>query len=192
MRTISDHLRSRLADLPGIDEISNRLEGGLQIVSIAGKDITVSPFASDTEIEVALRLALSIPRKEPARMTEPTQPEPHSPDPGGGQPELPQAEQPASTPLPAVEMAPVKSPPIRVGKPIPAAGSYTPGSLKDLLGGLRNRKQNVMGEAVREAKRAHKALDLVAQTSADMRATTEDILNEVREFTNEIPDLEEE
>lgn len=169
MRAISEHLLRRLADLPGVETISNRLDGGKQIIAINGREISVGPFASDTEIEVALRLALQAPRKD-----------------------VPMTDEPEATPLPPVEMVKPEQAPARVGRPIPAGGDYRPGALKELLAGLKSRKQNVMSEAVREAKRAHKALNLVENTSADMRATTAGILDEFREFTNDIPDLDAE
>lgn len=162
MRALSDYIVKEFAaqGLPSISD--HQLFEGRQVITFGdGTRVFVSPFASDAEIHAAVRKAF--------HMTEQS------------------ADQ---TPLPVVEMKPSEPSPPVPGRPIPAAGDYRPGSLKDLLGGLRSRKQGVMSEAVREAKRAHKALDMVQQTSADMRATTEGILDEMREFTNEIPDLD--
>jgi hypothetical protein len=173
LRSLSDYLTKELTAL-GLPSIrSHELFEGKQVITFAnGARVSVGAFASDTEIQAAVRKAFHMSDPE----TSPTPPE------------GPAAT--AATKLPVVEMKPSETaPPVR-GRPIPAAGDYKAGSLKELLGGLRNRKQDVMGEAVKEAKRAHKALDMVAQTSADMRATTEGILDEMREFTNEIPDLD--
>jgi hypothetical protein len=44
-----------------------------------------------------------------------------------------------------------------------------------------------MSEAVANVSEAHKALDKVAQVSADAKATTQDILAEIGQFSN-MPD----
>lgn len=51
-----------LADWPEMATATTVLKGNKQIISIGGREVTVGPFASDTEIEVALRLAFSRPK----------------------------------------------------------------------------------------------------------------------------------
>jgi hypothetical protein len=85
--------------------------------------------------------------------------------------------------------APAPSP-VVASKPIPAAGGFTPGSLKALLQGLRTRQQSVMSEAVDEAKAMNAALDQVQQMSTSIKATTTSILSEIGQFSNMPPEGE--
>jgi hypothetical protein len=106
----------------------------------------------------------------------------------------PDATEPNVTPMPPValieepkkgETAPVALPaPAPVGKPIPSSGGYTPGSIKTLLQGLRDRQGSVMSEVEGKVKRAHKALDRVAQVGIDADATADAILAELGQFSN--------
>lgn len=78
--------------------------------------------------------------------------------------------------------------PVVVAKPIPASGSFTPGSLKALLQGIKDRQQAVMGSAVEKAKALNAALDQVEKMNSSMDATTNGILSEIGQFSNLGPD----
>lgn len=100
------------------------------------------------------------------------------------------------TPLPAVQIAsapssPSVAAPVVASKPIPAAGGFTPGSLKTLLQGIRTRQQTVMGGAVEKAKALNAALDQVDNMSNSMQATTDSILSEIGQFSNMPPEGEQ-
>lgn len=59
---ISDYMKIRLADWPEMATATTVLKGNKQIISIGGREVTVGPWASDLEIEVALRLAFHRPK----------------------------------------------------------------------------------------------------------------------------------
>jgi hypothetical protein len=167
---ISDYLKAKLSDLPGIEGATSELIGGAQVIHINGAEAHTGPFASDTEIERAIRSALN--------MLDPEATEPAEPN---------------VTPMPPVslieepkkdEPAPVRAAPAPVGKPIPSSGGYTQGSIKALLQGLRDRQGSVMSEVEGKVKRAHKALDRVAQVGIDADATADAILAELGQFSN--------
>lgn len=90
----------------------------------------------------------------------------------------------------ATEVIPAPAPMV-ASKPIPAAGSFTPGSLKALLQGIRTRQQAVMGNAVDKAKELNAALDQVDSMSNSMQATTNSILSEIGQFSNMPPEGEQ-
>jgi hypothetical protein len=148
---ISDYLKAKLStEIPGILTATSHLEGGKQVIRINGVSAIVGAFASDNEIEAAIRLALDKPRP---------------------------------TPLP----------PVNLTEPKPMAnltGGYKPGSLKELLQGLRDRHARVMGGAVEDAKKAHKALDHVEIVMTDVNDTTSGIMSELGQFSN-MPDDDE-
>jgi hypothetical protein len=68
---ISDYLKAKLSDLPGIDGATSELIGGEQVIHINGAEAHTGPFAIDTEIERAIRSALSMLDPE---ATEPAEP----------------------------------------------------------------------------------------------------------------------
>jgi hypothetical protein len=164
---ISDYLKAKLSDLPGIEGATSEIVGGGQVIRINGSEAHVGPFASDTEIEKAVRSAMTKPEHD--------------------------ATKPNVTPMPEVtlieepkkdEPTPVRAATAPVGKPIPSSGGYTPGSIKTLLQGLRDRQGSVMSEVEGKVKRAHKALDRVAQVGIDADATADAILAELGQFSN--------
>lgn len=57
---ISDYLRAKLAGLPGIESATSQLIGGRQIIRIGAIEAHVGSFASDNEIERAIRSALNM------------------------------------------------------------------------------------------------------------------------------------
>jgi hypothetical protein len=168
---ISDYLKAKLSDLPGIEGATSELIGGAQVIEINGVEAHVGPFASDTEIERAIRSALNMLDPD---STEPAEPN-VTPMPSVDLIEEPKKDEPAPVPLPA---------PAPVGKPIPSSGGYTPGSIKTLLQGLRDRQASVMSEVEGKAKRAHQALDRAARIGADLDATADAILAELGQFSN--------
>jgi hypothetical protein len=168
---ISDYLKAKLSDLPGIEGATSELIGGEQVIHINGAEAHTGPFASDTEIERAIRSALNMLDPDATEQAEPNV----TPMPAVDLIEEPKKDEPAPVPLPA---------PAPVGKPIPSSGGYTPGSIKALLQGLRDRQGSVMSEVEGKVKRAHKALDRVAQVGIDADATADAILAELGQFSN--------
>jgi hypothetical protein len=78
---ISDYLKAKLSsEIPGILTATSHLEGGKQVIRINDVFATVSPFASDNEVENGIRLALNIPatspRVTPLPMVNLTEPKP--------------------------------------------------------------------------------------------------------------------
>lgn len=61
MSTILASLKARLADVPGIEQMSMQLLVGRQNYSIGGKVISVDAMATEAEAEAAIRAALSSP-----------------------------------------------------------------------------------------------------------------------------------
>lgn len=159
---ISDYLKAKLAtEIPGILTATSHLEGGKQVIRINGASAIVGPFASDNEVEAGIRSALL---------------------PGL----LPDADLSAGYT--------VRLPPVNFTEPKPMAnltGGYKPGSLKELLQGLKDRHARVMGGAVEDAKKAHKALDHVETVMTDVNDTTSGIMSELGQFSN-MPDGDDE
>lgn len=54
-------LKQRLAHLPGIENLTMRLEGGKEVYSIGGGFAAVAPLAGDAEIEAAIRSVVPAP-----------------------------------------------------------------------------------------------------------------------------------
>jgi hypothetical protein len=54
-------LRARMADVPGIDGLTMQLAGGRQVFTILGHVVSTGAFASDEEIEQAIRSAVRLP-----------------------------------------------------------------------------------------------------------------------------------
>lgn len=187
MRSISDHLIKHLADLPGIGSISNRLEGDKQIVSIAGKDIAVSPFASDTEIEVALRLALHIPRKEQVPMTDQTNaPAEQGADPHpGGQPDYAAT----ATPLPPAPQIVATDRPVR--RPTP--GSFVAGlrsMMDEAKAGIAKAQADGHDQVRRAVAKLDDAKEATTRVSSNIAQAigdqADDILAELGQISNDI------
>jgi hypothetical protein len=182
---ISDYLKAKLSDLPGIEGATSELIGGEQVIHINGAEAHTGPFASDTEIERAIRSALNMLDPE---ATEPAEPN-VTPMPEvtlieeSKQPEgiIPKPDEIKGLDAKNGEKG-IAPPP--VGKPIPSSGGYTPGSIKTLLQGLRDRQASVMSEVEGKAKRAHQALDRAARIGADLDATADAILAELGQFSN--------
>jgi hypothetical protein len=61
---ISDYLKAKLSDLPGIEGATSEIVGGGQVIRINGAEAHVGPFASDTEIEKAVRSAMTTPEPD--------------------------------------------------------------------------------------------------------------------------------
>jgi hypothetical protein len=153
---ISDYLKAKLGDVPGIADATAQVENGRQVIRVNGAEVVVSPFASDNEIEQGIRKALGM-SDETGHITE-------------------------LQPVPLIIAAPEAPKP--AGKPIPTSGGYQPGSLKALLQGLRDRNQSVMSDTVEKVQKAHKALDQVVQIGNDAEATAQAILAEIGQFSN--------
>ncbi len=64
-------LKARMRDIPGIDSLTMRLEGGKQVFTVNGASSSVGAFASDSEIEDAIRSAARLPT---VNITEETKP----------------------------------------------------------------------------------------------------------------------
>lgn len=60
-----------MPDVPGIDDLTMQMVAGRQVFSINGMSASVGSFASDSEIETAIR---SISRLPPVNITEETKP----------------------------------------------------------------------------------------------------------------------
>lgn len=60
-----------MPDVPGIDDLTMQMVAGRQVFSINGASASVGSFASDSEIETAIR---SISRLPPVNITEETKP----------------------------------------------------------------------------------------------------------------------
>jgi hypothetical protein len=157
---ISDYLKAKLGDVPGIADATAQIENGRQVIRVNGAEVVVSPFASDNEIEQGIRKALGM-SDETGHITELQ-----------------------AVPLIVAAPEPVAEAAKPAGKPIPTSGGYQPGSLKMLLQGLRDRNQMVMSETVEKVQKAHKALDQVAQIGNDAEATAQAILAEIGQFSN--------
>lgn len=54
-------LKSRMLDVPGIEGLKMRLDAGRQVFEVGGVVTAVGAFASDHEIETAIRKALRLP-----------------------------------------------------------------------------------------------------------------------------------
>jgi hypothetical protein len=50
-----EDLKQRLANVPGIEKLTMRLEAGKEIYSVGGGFVAVDPMATDAEIEAAIR-----------------------------------------------------------------------------------------------------------------------------------------
>jgi hypothetical protein len=100
---ISDYLKAKLSDLPGIEGATSELIGGEQVIHINGAEAHTGPFASDTEIERAIRSALNMLDPE---ATEPAEPN-VTPMPPVALIEEPKKDEPAP-----VQAAPAKPVPI--------------------------------------------------------------------------------
>lgn len=73
-----NELRARMQDIPGIEGLTMQLAGGRQVFTIGGMVTSTTAFASDDEIETAIRNALRLPsvpliaeKPESASMTAP-------------------------------------------------------------------------------------------------------------------------
>jgi hypothetical protein len=56
-----NELRARMQDIPGIEGLTMQLAGGRQVFTIGGMVTSTTAFASDDEIETAIRNALRLP-----------------------------------------------------------------------------------------------------------------------------------
>lgn len=114
-------LKGRLRDVPGIENLTMRLEGGQQVFSVGGAFATVHPLAMDHEIDAAIRSVA------PAALPTATQ---FNPPPA---PTV-NAVAPSSSLIPAVTMAPAINEgkkPMSTGTASPVAGAM---AVKDMLG----------------------------------------------------------
>lgn len=156
MRGLSDYILDTFAErmLPTV--VGHELAGGRQTITFSsGQIVQVSPFASDTEIERAVREAFNM-NDEPKT-------------------ELPAVELP---------QAPQPSPPVSDKIPGVISRGHRPGALAAALRGVKERHASVVAQAIDNIAGLHKTLDQVQRVGNDARETDESIRAELGEFTN--------
>lgn len=166
-----DHLqaiKTRLADVAGIENLSVTMVGGRMVFGINGKTIGLTPFASEDEIEAAIRLSLAAPIA----------------------PATPPAPIPTPMPMPAateavVEPAPAAAPttaPAPKAKPVPAVGSFA-ASLKammnEALAGVEQAKENGASKVRAKVAMLNEAKTAVVRVTDNMAQNIEDQANSV-------------
>lgn len=188
---ISDYMKIRLADWPEMATATTVLKGNKQIISIGGREVTVGPWASDLEIEVALRLAFhrpkatTMPETENGNgATEPLQTEASAQAAGA-------VEASASTPLPPrPTLATVAASPAR--RPV-APGSFG-ASLRAMLDEARNsldaaqangraRVQDAVNKLGTATDATHRVSETIAQQIED---SADAALSELSQISNSL------
>lgn len=192
---ISDYMKIRLADWPEMATARSVLQGNKQIIMIGGREVSVSPFASDTEIEVALRLAFSRPKAT-------TMPETSN---GNGAtdkletegaalaavPADQSAEAPASTPLPprptlaATAASPVRRPvvPGSFGASLRAMLDEARNSLDAAQANGRARVQDAVNKLGTATDATHRVSETIAQQIED---SADAALSELSQISNSL------
>jgi hypothetical protein len=163
---ISDYLKAKLAtEIPGILAATSHLEGGRQVVRINGASAIVGPFASDNEVEAAIRLALNIPKQEVV-VSEPDQTEP--------------TEVSHVTALPAAVSLTEASPRPR---PAPARGGFA-ASLRaimdDARAGLAQAREAGIAQVHDAVGELHSAKHAVIHVTGKMAQTIKDEASDIR------------
>lgn len=161
---ISDYIKARLAtEIPGILAATSHLEGGKQVIRINGVSAIVGPFASDNEIEAAIRLALDKPKQD-AAVTETDQ--------------APQADAEHVTELPPAAILAEPTPP-----PAPRAGGFA-ASLKALMDDARAGVAQARADGTAQVQTAvaelHKAKAAVVHVTGKMAQTINDEVADIR------------
>lgn len=170
---ISDYIKAKLAsEIPGILTATAHLEGGKQVVRINGATATVGPFASDNEIEAAIRLALNVPKQEAAPVAD----------------EIDQAAPEAAEPVRVTELppAPVLVDPAPVAAPAPRApakGGFA-ASLKALMddarAGVAKAREDGTAQVQSAVAELHQAKAAVAHVTGKMAQTIKDEVADIR------------
>lgn len=183
---ISDHLKIKLADFPGINEATSHLEGGRQVIEIYGERATCGPFASDNEVEAAIRLALGIPEVTP--MTEETTDSSAAATVKASE----QDTAPTATPLPPAIGLATASIPVLVRKPV-QPGSFVAGlrammdEARDGIAQARADGHRQVADAVAELADAKHATARVAGTIASaIKDEAADVMAELGQISNEL------
>lgn len=154
-----EDLKQRLANVPGIEKLTMRLEAGKQVFSVGGGFVAVDPLATDPEIEAAIR---SVPAPAAA---------------------------PNITPLPAVTMTDPAPTPAKVATAMPTSPADAHMTVKDMMQAHMDTMRNIQEAqfALLQATldRQVKAVSASVGTVADkIDGQTDDFLAMMGQFSN--------
>jgi hypothetical protein len=167
-----DHLhaiKARLADIAGIDQLSVAIVGGRMVFGIDGRTIGLDPFSGDTEIETAIRLALSAPATA-----------------------APAAPAQIETPMPAAPTAPVAAAaPAKETAPVSVTGTGNVGQrLKQMMADHRAKVAKLLDDSIANVQsgmdKEIAGIQAVSKLGDKIHASGDDILSDVGQFSNDL------
>lgn len=158
-------LRARMRDVPGIEGLTMRAEGGKQLFTVNGVSAAVGPFASTEEIEAAIRNATGWPSIEMSATVL-----------AGGGMDAP------------VTMTASQLPTVNITEPkpmtAPSPTGFQPGEISSLFKSLRARKEAMIADIQANGAEVVAVLEAGEAMSKGLKADADAMKAEFGQLTN--------